>query len=102
MDILAEVVHPVGPHDEGHLHDGNDQNRDTGPICVHDFQYKLASLHKVKAATANVPAQLLLGHLGDAGQAQKEANEYEGCSNDHFLASGMGIKELYLYVNGDF
>ena len=98
MDILAEVVHPVGPHDEGHLHDGNDQNRDTGPICVHDVQYKLASLHKVKAA--NVPAQLLLGHLGDAGQAQKEANEYEGCSNDHFLASGVGIKELY--VNGGF
>ena len=53
---------------------------------------------RVKAATANVPAQLLLGHLGDAGQAQKEANEYEGCSNDHFLASG--VKELF--ENGNF
>ena len=48
MDILAEVVHPVGPHDEGHLHDGNDQNRDTGPIRVHDVQYILASLQRLR------------------------------------------------------
>ena len=87
MDILAEVVHPVGPHDEGHLHDGNDQNRDTGPICVHDVQYILTSLKRVKAVTANVQTHLLLVHLGDTGQAHEEANKDEGYSDNHFLAS---------------
>ena len=44
LDICAEVVHPITPHDEGDLHDGDDQNRDTGPIGVHDVQHILTSL----------------------------------------------------------
>ena len=67
LDICAEVVHPITPHDEGDLHDGDDQNRDTGPIGVHDVQHILPSLHKeVKFKSSEVPRRL---HLGDAGQA---------------------------------
>ena len=94
IDILAEVVNPIGPHDECYLHDSNDQNGDTGPIRVHDVQHILASLCKVKAATANVSVHFFLAHLCDAGQAQEEANEDEGCSYNHFLASER-VWELY-------
>ena len=67
LDVFAEVVHPITPHDEGDLHDGDDQNRDTGPIGVHDVQHILPSLHKeVKFESSEVPRRL---HLGDAGQA---------------------------------
>ena len=67
LDICAKVVHPINPHDEGDLHDGDDQNRDTGPIGVHDVQHILPSLHKeVKFKSSEVPRRL---HLGDAGQA---------------------------------
>ena len=67
LDICAEVVHPITPHDEGDLHDGDDQNRDTGPIGVHDVQHILPSLHKeVKFKSSEVLRRL---HLGDAGQA---------------------------------
>ena len=44
MDILAEVINSITPHDEGHLHDCNDQDRDAGSIGVHDVQYILTPL----------------------------------------------------------
>ena len=62
LDICAEVVHPITPHYEGDLHDGDDQNRDTGPIGVHDVQHILTSLDESRDFFEKA-------HLGDAGQA---------------------------------